>query len=323
MSRTQWILAGILAVQVVLLIAAAPWSSDREMESSRVLLPELESFTPERLDIQETAERSVALERRGDLWVVADESGFPADASKIEDLLEDLEGIKVRRPVVTQSRYHDTFKVADDDHERRLRIWKDSEGDPEIELFVGTSPNYRVSHVRLGDDDRVYEARGVGAYDLRSEAISWIKRTFVDVPFEGVTRFELSNEHGSFALAREDGGWKLVSPSGSEKDTLDVAAVDSLVRAVASLRLSEPAGAPDNSTYGFATPVATGEIAYRTGEAAAEQTIEVRVGGEVEDGDGKRYASRSGFDHAVILSKLDADELTEKKLADLYQGSDQ
>jgi len=317
MSRTQWILAGILAVQVLLLIAAAPWSSDRGMESSRALLPELDSFTPARLEIHETAERTVALERRGDLWVLADEDGFPADTSKVEDLIEDLEEVKVRRPVVTQSRYHDTFKVADDDHERRLRIWKDADGDPEIELFVGTSPNYRVSHVRLGDDDRVYEARGLGAYDLRSDAMSWVRRTLVDVPFEDVTRFELSNEHGSFELAREDGEWKLVSPAGSESDALDAAATDSLVRAVASLRLSEPAGPAGTPGYGFDNPAATVRIAHRAGEEAAEEVIEVRVGTDVEDGDGKRYASRSGFDHAVVLSKLDADKLTDKKLADL------
>jgi len=317
MSRTQWILTGILAVQVLLLIAAAPWSSDRGMESSRALLLKLESFTPARLEIEETEERRVAIEHRGDQWVLANEDGFPADTSKVEDLLEDLEKIKVRRPVVTQSRYHDTFKVADNDYERRMRIWKDADGDPEIELFVGTSPNYRVSHVRLGDDDRVYEARGLGAYDLRSDALSWVKRTFVDIPFEDVTRFTLSNGHGSFELAREDGEWKLVSPADSGSETLDAAAVDALVRSVASLRLSEPAGLSGTPGYGFDSPAATVQIAHRAGEGAAEEVIEVRVGKDVEDGDGERYASRSGFDHAVTLSKLDADKLTDEKLADL------
>jgi hypothetical protein len=317
MSRTQWILTGILAVQVLLLIAAAPWSSDRGMESAHALLPELESFTPARLEIEETDERRVAIEHRGGEWVLADEDGFPADASKVENLLEDLEKIKVRRPVVTHSRYHDTFKVAEDDHERRLRIWKDADDDPEIELFVGTSPNYRVSHVRLGGDDRVYEARGLGAYELRSDAPSWVKRTFVDIPFEDVTRLTLSNGHGSFELAREDGEWKLVSPPGSGSGTLDPAAVDSLVRSVASLRLSEPAGPAGTPGYGLESPAATVRIAHRAGDEAAEEVVEVRVGGDIEDGEGQRYASRSGFDHAVILGKLDADQLIDEKLADL------
>lgn len=317
MTRTQWILAGILAVQVLLLIAAAPWSSETGIESSHPLLPELESFTPARLEIQENDERSVTLDRKGDAWVLPDEDNFPADSSKVDQLLDDLEAIKVRRPVVTQSRYHDTFKVAEDEHERRLRIWKDADDDPEIELFVGTSPNYRVSHVRVGGDDRVYEARGVGAYDLRSTPLSWVNQTFVDVPFDDVTRFTLSNEHGRIELAREEGEWKLVSPAGSGEPSLDTTAVDSLVRSVASLRLSEPAGAIDASAQGFDDPAATVEIAYHTGEEATEEVVEVRVGAEVGDGDGKRYASRSGFDHAVILSKYEADKLTGKKLADL------
>jgi hypothetical protein len=317
MSRTQWILSGILAVQVLLLIAAAPWSSETGIESARALLPELESFTPARLEIHETDERSVALERRGDTWVLGDEDGFPADRSKVDELLESLEGIEVRRPVVTQSRYHDTFKVAEDDHERRLRIWDDPNDDPEVELFVGTSPNYRVSHVRLGDDDRVYEARGLGAYDLRSDATSWVEQTFVAVPYDDVTRLGLSNEHGRLELMREEGAWKLVAPTGSDEKALDVPAVDSLVRSIASLRLSEPAGAVDAPAYGLDDPTATVEITYRAGEEVAEEVLQLRVGAEVEEGDGKRYASRSGFDHAVVLSKYDADKLTDKKLADL------
>jgi hypothetical protein len=317
MTRTQWILAGILAVQVLLLIAAAPWSSETGVEGSRALLPELESFTPARLEIHESDDRSVALERKGDAWILEDRDGFPADSSKIEELLDNLETLEVRRPVVTQSRYHDTFKVADDDHERRLRIWKDAGDDPELELFVGTSPNYRVSHVRLGDDDRVYEARGVGAYDLRSDALSWVKQVFVDVPFDDVTRFALRNEHGRIELAREEGVWNLVASAGPDEQALDATAVDALVRSVASLRLSEPAGSIDTVSQGLDDPAATVEISYRAGEEAAEETLEVRVGAEVEEGDGKRYASRTGFDHAVILGKYDADKLTGQKLADL------
>jgi hypothetical protein len=314
MTRTQWILAGILAVQVLLLIVAAPWSSGTGVEGSRALMPELESFSPARVEIRESDERSVTLERDGDVWVLTDEGGYPADPSKVDDLLEDLEGIRVRRPVVTQNRYHDTFKVADDDYERRLRIWKDAGDDPEVELFVGTSPNYRVSHVRLGDDDRVFEARGVGAYDLRGDTLAWVKQVFVDVPFDDVTRFALSNGHGRIELAREEGVWKAIGPDGP---VLDVASVDALVRSVASLRLSEPAGPLDMSAQGFDNPAATLEIAYRAGEEGAEEVVEVRVGAEVEEGGGKRYASRSGFDYAVILSKYDGDKLTAQKLADL------
>lgn len=317
MTRTQWILSGILAVQVLLLLAAAPWSTDTAVEGSRALLPEFESFTPARLEIHDSNERSVVLDRRGDAWVLEDEDGFPADSSKVEELLDSLEALEVGRPVVTQSRYHDTFKVADDEHERRLRIWKDPGNDPEVELFVGTSPNYRVSHVRLGEDDRVYEASGLGAYDLRSDALSWVKQTFVDIPFDGVTRLALSNEHGRLELAREEGAWKLVAPASSDDQALDTMAVDSLVRSIASLRLSEPAGSIDTVSQGLDDPAATVEITYRAGEEDAEEVVEVRLGAEVEENSGKRYASRSGFDHAVILSKYDADKLVSQKLADL------
>jgi hypothetical protein len=323
MSRTQWVLGGILAVQVLLLIIAAPWSNEAGLESAHALLPELESFTPARLEIQETDDRSVTLERGDDGWVLADETGFPADGSKVEELLDNLEAIEVRRPVVTQSRYHDTFKVATDDYERRLRIWKDADEDPEVELFVGTSSNYRVSNVRVEGDDRVYEARDLGVYDLRTDPTSWIRRAFVDVPADDITRLVVSNGHGRFEIAREDDRWKVVEPAGASDRELDGAAVDALVRSIASLRLSEPAGAADSPAYGLDDPAATVEIAHRTAGETAEEVLEVRVGAEVEGEEGKRYASRSGSDHAVILGKLDAEKLTGEKLADLQGASDE
>jgi hypothetical protein len=342
MSRTQWILSGTLAVQAILLAIAAPWSSRSAAQASRVLLPELASFTPSRLEIHENDERSVVLGREGDRWVVEDSDGFPADAAKVDKLLDSLGEITVRRPVVSSNRYHGALKVTEDDHERRLKIWETPDGEPKLELLVGTSPNYRVSHVRLGGEDEVYEARGISPYDLGSEGRAWIDTHFVSVPFDDVTRVKLTNEHGTIELARDQGPWTVVSPAASAGKELDQAAVDSFVRSLTSLSLTDPAGPVSKPDYGLQNPAATVEITYRSGgdssaaplnlEAepgaaapaapAVEGTVEVltlELGGALGDDTGKRYASRSGFDHAVVLSKYDADKLVTEKLADLYK----
>ena len=340
MSRSQWILSGTLVVQAIVLVITAPWSNGTAAQASRVLLPELASFTPSRLEIHESDERSVVLGREGERWVLEGSDGFPADAAKVDKLLESLGEITVRRPVVSSGRYHGALKVTEDNHERRLKIWETPGSEPKLELLVGTSPNYRVSHVRLGGEDEVYEARGISPYDLGSEGRAWIDTGFVNVPFDEVTRFKLTNDHGSIELARDQGRWTLVSPAARAGQELDQAAVDSLVRSLTSLSFSDPAGPVSKPDYGLQSPAATVEISYRSGgdssatplaldEAqgaaapappAVEGTIEVLTlqrGGTLGDDTGKRYAARSGFDHAVVLSKYDADKLADEKLADL------
>ena len=329
MSRSQWILSGVLAVQALLLVVTSPWSGDGGAVASRVLLPELESLRPTRLEIHESDERSVVLERRAEDWVLEEAGGYPADTAKVDELLDSLGEIRVRRPVVRSDRYHGALKVEEDDHERRVRIWEDSGDDPRVDLLVGTSPNYRLSHVRRGDEDQVYEARGISAYDLGSDSGAWIEKKFVDVVSDNVTRFELTNAHGTLSLERDGDSWILASALDEE---LDTAAVNSLIRSVSSLYLREPAGPVGDSGYGFESPAATVEITTQAPEIPdllkdpeapvleppAPEVVTLVLGSEVPDGDGNRYASKSGFDFAVVLSKYDADKLKDHKPADLY-----
>lgn len=361
MNRTHWILTGVLAVQVALLVLIAPWSTGAGADTPRPLLPELESFTPAKIEVSQGHDKnnkSVVLDHDGDTWTLEGQQGYPADAKKLDGLLDTLKGLKVRRPVVTSSRYHEALKVTDTDYERRIRIWQEPKGKPKIDLLVGTSPNYRISHVRLEGDDRVYEARGLMTSDLQADAGSWIDKQFVNVPFENVTQVTVSNKHGRFELSREGDDWKVTPAPGSGK-TLDKSKVDSFVRQLASLWLSEPAGSPGTSDYGLDDPAATVEITYRAGgsanggaaaqeagaptkEAGAEtsaegkagtaaaetkaaaaprlETVTLKVGSEATGAEGSRYASRNGFDHAVILSKFDAEKATEKKLSDLLES---
>ena len=336
MNRTQWVLTGLLIVQLLLLLAVgAPFSSGSATVGQKPLLPVLDSVTATRIQITQSTEdddKSVVLQRKEEGWTLADRAGYPADASQVDRLLEDLKSINVRRPVVSSGRYHEALEVTADKHQRRLRLWEDASDDPDIDLFVGSSPNYQISHVRLAGDDRVYEVRGLNPYDLRTDPIAWVNKKFLDIAFDDVTAVKLTNGHGEFALERHDGAWRLASPPAGE--TLDQSKIDSFVRSVASLWLSEPAGPASDAAYGLADPAATVEITYGpggegvdsdTGGEAFAGPVQVEtlvIGGPAEQDSSQRYATRSGFDYAVILSKYDAEKALDKKLADLYEEDD-
>jgi hypothetical protein len=315
MSRTQTILVGTLVVQLVLLLVViAPWASDDASRSYRPLLPELESFTPQRIEIDD-GEESLVLDRDGDAWRIEQAEGYPADTAKVDKLIEDLEEIEVRRPVVTGSRYHDALKVAADDNERRLRIWGPDEDEPEAELLIGTSPNYGVQHVRRADEDSVYEVRGLSPWDLTAEVGSWADRQLVEVEAADVSALTLVNPNGRIELMRnEQGQWMA---AGIDED-VDTEKVDRFLGSIAGLRLSEPAGrATDLAAYGLEDPAARLELIAGSGPDDKE-TVTLLVGDVSDEESGKRYAIREGSGFVVVLSKWDADRLIDQQLDDLF-----
>ncbi len=358
MKRSHLILGGLLVLQVaILLVLRSPWSGEATAAAVQPLIPELESMTATKVRVEAGDGQSVDLERQGGAWVLPGAGGYPVEPDKVRQLLDDLKGLRARRPVVTSPRYHANLKVTESDHERRVQVW-DGEGDnPDVDLLVGTSPNYRISHVRRQGQDEVFEVMGLSPWDLRTDRASWIQRKLVDVPFDSITGMRLENAHGTIEVRKAGGQWTLAGGGGPE---LDQGKVDSLVRSFAALYLAEPAGRLDPAVQGLSEPVAVveliqggadgGEGQEATGSAAAqegtagdpgtaaagetaggtagagetgsppparERITVVRIGGEIPDGDGKRYATRGGFDFAVVLNKVDAERATGKKLSDL------
>jgi len=309
MTRTHWILTGLLVAQVALLAIVSPWSSRGGAGEPQALAPALAATTAGRVEIRGDEGKTLTLARADGAWTIGEADGYPADAAKVDDLLGDLKGILVRRPVVTSSRYHATLNVTELEAERRIRVFAEGAGDPVVDLLVGSSPNYGVTHVRLAGDDRVYEVRDLRTYDIRPDAGAWIDRKLVEVPAEDVTAVTIRADTSTITLTKAGDGWSM-TPSGAA----DSAKIDTWIRGVTGILISEPAGRADGPAFGFDAPAATVELS-RTKDGAAE-TVTLRVGAEVPGGEGTWYARRDRSTHAVVLSSWDAEKLLRKKPAD-------
>jgi hypothetical protein len=317
MSRTQMYLAGLLLVQVALiLVLHSPFSGTSAGFETRALIPALAGIDPTRIEIRGAEEESIRLVRNDDAWQVDDLGGFPADGEKIRGLLQNLQDIRVRRPLVSSSRYHDAFKVTKDDNEARVLVWGADAEEMEIDLIVGSAPNFRSSYVRLAGDDAVYEARGLSAYDLRPTHRQWIDRELLQADELDVIGLTLTNPSGSFELAREDGMWKVRSPESQAEVELDQAKVGALVRQVASLRFDDATGPLDEATHGFAEPAAT-LILHSAGTEEQDRRFTVRIGSKVPDEESKRFATRDGFGFTGTVWESTVTPLLEETLDEL------
>jgi hypothetical protein len=331
MNRTQWTLAGTLVVQIVLIALVTIGSAPTAAVAPHALFPALASLTPAKVEVEEGKDKSVVLERTASGWAL-ETDGYPVDASKMNTLLQSLKSLEVRAPVVSSRKYHPALKVSDDTFERRVRVWDAGGGDPKVDLLVGTSPKYGVTHVRAEGQDAVYEAAGLSTYDLRADGNAWVDTAFVNVPFDEVTGIKVRNAKGAFELEKNGADWTVAPASAAHGKKLDRTKAEAFIRSVASMRMSEPAGSSTDPSYGLAEPAATVEIAYRsqppkgsdaapsTAKPAGEtRTLRVMLGGEVDAASGKRYVARSEFDHAAILSKTDAETIAGKALSDLLE----
>jgi hypothetical protein len=322
-DRTQRVLAVLLVAQVALLLVFEHPFSRAGAGGGKPLLPKLASVTPQRVEIAGADSSVVTLERRSGGWVLSDPAGYPAMPGKVEKVLQDLEHLTAERPVSSGKSAHAALKVAADRFERRVRIWTGGEGAPAAEIYLGTSPGYNVTHVRVGGSDQVYEAAGISAYDIPAETASWIDRNLVSVPAEEVTALEIRNRTGTLAVERRGGVWRIRTPAAGAGAALDSMKVGDLVRAVCGMSIDHPVGPVAEATQGLDHPEARVRLERATAgpdsAAAPPGAVTVEIGGPVADKPEQRYATRSGSGFAVALPRYAYERVLAAKWSDLIR----
>ena len=214
MKRFTLILAGVLALQVVLAFVLSLGGSDyAAFKASQPLL----AFDKDKVDqiaIDESAANSVTLKKEGGKWIIPSMAGFPANQDQVNGLIGKLAAFKKGWPVATTSDAAARFKVTEKDHERRIIL---KSGDKQVaELLLGTSPTYREVHARAGGDDAVYGI-AMAAYDAGARGEEWMNRDYLEVPQDKVASISI----GDVVLDRKDGKWALdgLKPEEKPKET--------------------------------------------------------------------------------------------------------
>ena len=153
-------------------------------------------------------EDSVTLAKVDADWQLPD--GIPADASKIDEMIDKLANIRGGWPVATSTSSAARFEVTEENHQRHLTLMAGEE--TIADLYLGTSPGYRKTHARLADDDDVY-AINFSNYEAGVQAADWLDKSLLRAS-SPVTSLELV---GAFALTKnDDGAW--TSEDGAELD---------------------------------------------------------------------------------------------------------
>lgn len=224
MNKPQLYLGTLLGLQ--LLLGAGIFVSQASTGSSQAPTPLL-AFAAGDVDqlVIADAERKLTLQRQEDGWQLAD-SALPANAAKVNTLLDNLAALKTGWPVANTASSRERFEVEDDRFQRHLTLTND---DGTLgELYFGTSPGFRQTHGRRAGEDEVYSL-AFNSIDLPVEPSDWLDKSLLGA--DGVQRIEGSD----FVLQKEGDAWTLQDAADGE--TLDQDKATALVNAVQNLRV--------------------------------------------------------------------------------------
>ncbi len=302
MKRHNQILSAVLALQIVLLAAVFWPRSAASGGEGRPLLGDLEAADVIALTIEDADGKRIKMSKQEGEWVLPDAGDYPCEESKVTGILDKLVALTADRLVTRTAASHERLQVARDDFLRRIDV-ETADGQT-ITLFLGSSPSYGATHIRLLEQDETYLTDELPTWEANTSANSWVNTSYVSVPTEDMTSITLRNAHGEWSFEKDaDGNWTLLGLAGDEE--LNTTAVDTIVNRVSAVSLLQPLGTDDIPAYGLDQPQALVTL------VAADRTITLQVGTKFLE-DNSYVVKSSESPYYVRVSEYSVKDLVEK-----------
>ncbi len=284
MQRWIPILAVVLGLQLALAMALGVSGERLTAQKPDTPLVQTDLKTADRLliegptaadqptdkDAEKTAPAPVELSKQDGKWILPTYYDAPADASRVQGVLDKLADIKRGYAVATTAGALKRFKVAKDTFERRVVV---SHGDETLAtIYLGSSPGLRKTHARTAADEAVYAVE-LTAYELPSQAGEWLDKGLLKADADALAAIEVrQGDQSGLKLIRDDegaddqgkGGWRAEGlPEGEQ---LNAEQAQALARAITELRVDGVLGTEAKPEWRQDQPLLTLGLEKRNGE---------------------------------------------------------
>ncbi len=305
LNRTQWILTVVLLLQVALSVFTF-WPRGGAAGGSEAMLPGLADAEVVAMTITDADANSITLRKVTGEWVLPSADDYPANAEQIDPLLETIAALTTQRLVTRTEASHKRLQVAADDFLRRVEL-EPADGAVHT-LYIGSSPSYGTSHVRVEGRDETYLANDISQWDFGVNPVPWVSSTYFSLSQDDVKQVVLTNAQGTFTLDQgEDGNWTLAGLAADEE--LNTTEVNSVISKVTQVTMSRPLGRQSLPEYGMDSP-----LAVITLHKEAE-TIIMSVGAQ-DPADNSYVVNVSTSPYYVRVSDYNARPLVENARSD-------
>ncbi len=312
MSRTNRILAAILAVQIVV-VAVAFWPRPASVAGGESLFADLKAEQITRLTISDGTGEQINLANELGSWVLPEADDYLCTENKVPEFLEKIVALTTNRLVTQTPASHKRLKVAGNAFERRIEL-ELADGTTH-RLYLGSSPSYGAIHVRADGQNEVYLA-SLSASEAGVNASNWVDTLYFSVTQDQIVALTLENANGRFEFEKDEAGtWTMRDLAADE--TLNENNVNSLATRVSSLRMLRPLGKTEQDGYGLREPSAVVTIQTRDSEVNTK-TYAIRVGAE-SDEDNSYVVISSESPYYVRVSEYTVKDFVEKARDDFLE----
>lgn len=190
----------LLFVAVLVVVAGAFWlaaqrNPARDSAALGKVLPtlaaEVNSVSQVRI-VTAGDKNAVTLERAEKAWKVAERGGYPADATKLRELLVDLRELEVLEEKTENPENYARLGVEDVSAATASGVRVDLQGlKAPASVIVGKSSSGDASYVRIAGQARSLLAKP--QLSVERQPASWLDRSIADIPVERVQRVRVSS----------------------------------------------------------------------------------------------------------------------------------
>jgi hypothetical protein len=284
------VLVGLVAVFLVIRLGGGGGGGERSL---------YEDFAPEavtRIRI-EGADTTAVLVKADQVWFVASEDSFPAEAQAVEAMLTSVKDFSRKDIISSNPAKQSLYQV---DSTGVFVTLKDAGSRTLVEFVVGKpGPDYQSTYVRDVASDDVILAPGYLRPTFDRGARTWQDRTIYSFEPGAITEIEIRRPGERMVLVRDDAGeWFVTRP---ESSACDPNRISRLTRTLAYLRCEEFAGRAPVPGSGLAE--ADSSIGFRTVDGRREELL---FGSRKEDR--HTFAKRADSEIVYLLAthKVDA-----------------
>ena len=187
----------------------------------------------------------LALKKDKERWLLPEAGSFPADAAKVQGLIDQLAGLQRGWPEATTAEAATRFKVAPDRYVRKLNLLKD--GTAQAIVYFGTSPGLRKIYLRADNDPEI-QTLVLSQHELEVTTDNWIDTRILHLKPEQIKRVELPG----LRLEKTADGLQPADLKPEEEVVKDRR--DALVNRLAGLTIAGILGTETKPEYGLDKP---------------------------------------------------------------------
>ncbi len=199
----QTILGAILLAQLV--IVALVWGLQSRPGDVPSVFLGFDARSVDSLTVAD-ADSAVTVVRADGEWQLSSDgasTGLPADAGKIDGVLQKLSGAGAGWPVATSESAMERFEVVEEAHQRHVTI---AAGDETLaDIYLGTSPTFGKVHARHAAGGPVY-AITFSNYEAGAKQSDWLRKSLLQ-PEGEMRSVARKSADAEWTLTSTDTGW--------------------------------------------------------------------------------------------------------------------